>query len=334
MKFNLLGKSTTRYRGTARDPPIIQRFERSSRRQRPPTLDEAIAAQDARRAAAIMENYQSDMDDSYSNSESSSEEASSDSDTSDSDFSGIETTITTASGRRVQRPQRIDGNMPEEGRRREARRQIRIADNVESSAAELKLPEEDDMEAPGPSTSESFTKRPPRPRQKKESFLDSFPDWMRMTEPRRFPYIAQLGDHVVYFRQGHESYLERVEALNLYPISSKMRPKPSLAAEEFGIVEEVRYVRKPYRLTVVRLAQTDGEGQRTGASWTTSKQFRFHDLANVPDFIILKEHYDASVAQNVQEGDRIESILDGQWWTGTVNRKEPKSEEFPRCDIS
>ncbi|EYC02604.1 hypothetical protein Y032_0099g3203 [Ancylostoma ceylanicum] len=333
-------KIAARYRGTGREPPLTRRMERSYRRQRPPTLEEAIAAQDARRAAAEMENYHSDMDDSYSNSESSSDDGSSDSDTSDSDFSvgsdggqreekvqKTEAAVTTSSGRRVQRPQRADGAMPEEGQRRETRRRVRIADD-DSSAAEMRSPDtgDDDIDVPGPSTSDATqVKKPSRPRQKKESFLDSFPEWMRMTEPRRFPYIAQLGDHVVYFRQGHESYLERVEALNLYPISSKMRPKPSLGAEEFGIVDDVRYVRKPYRLTVVRLAQTDGDGQRTGASWTV----KFHDLANVPDFIILKQHYDASVAQNVQEGDRIEAILDGQWWTGTVNRKEPKSEEFP-----
>lgn len=29
-----------------------------------------------------------------------------------------------------------------------------------------------------------------------------FPRWMRLTQPLRFPYIAQIGDEVVYFRQG------------------------------------------------------------------------------------------------------------------------------------
>ncbi|VDM59334.1 unnamed protein product [Angiostrongylus costaricensis] len=133
-------------------------------------------------------------------------------------------------------------------------------------------------------------------------------------------------------------YLERVEAIGLYPVSTKMRPslylRPSLGAEEFCIVDEVRYVRKPYRLTVVRLSQTDRDGQRTGISWNVkfavyTLVILFHDLANVPDFIILKQHYDTSVQQNVQEGDRIEAILDGQWWTGTVNRKEPSAEDFP-----
>uniref|UniRef100_A0A7I4XXM5 Bromo domain-containing protein n=1 Tax=Haemonchus contortus TaxID=6289 RepID=A0A7I4XXM5_HAECO len=346
-------KAATRYRGSGSAAAQLAGREGSTnRRRRPPTLEEAIAAQDARRAAAEMENYQSDMDDSYSNSESSSNDGSSDSDTSDSDYAvrarnrnqdrdeeqedeeeEEEITppeVTTSSGRRVQRPQRRDGAKHKNARAKEPRRRVRIAETEDSSATEMRSPEveEDETDATDiPSVSDAAVpvKKPSRQRKKKESFLDSFPDWMRMTEPRRFPFVAQLGDHVVYFRQGHEMYLERVEATNLYPISSKMRPKPSLGAEEFCIIDEVRYVRKPYRLTVVRLSQTDREGQRTGVSWSV----KFHDLANVPDFIILKQHYDLSIAQNVQEGDRIEAILDGQWWTGTVDRKEPKSEEFP-----
>ncbi|KAK6730810.1 hypothetical protein RB195_007338 [Necator americanus] len=332
-------KNGARCRGMVRGPPLTRRCETSYRRQRPPTLDEAIAAQDARRAAAEMENYQSDMDDSYSNSKSSdSDGCSSGSDTSDSDFSvgsvecsgehqeeetQTEAMTMTSSGRRVQRPQRTEGTQSEEGKRREPRRRVRTAANddyltTDPSSTEMELA----MDGFDPSTLDvAYFKKPPRRRQKKDAFLDSFPEWMRMTEPRRFPYIAQLGDHVVYFRQGHELYLERVEALDLFSISTKMRPN----AEEFGIVDEVRYVRRPYRLTVVRIAQTDSNGQRTGVSWTV----KFHDLTNVPDFIILKQHYDESVAQNVQEGDRIEAILDGQWWTGTVNKKEPVSEEFP-----
>lgn len=328
------------YRGCGSNPSQSTRRQGGSyRRQRPPTLQEAIAAQDARRAAAEMENYLSDLDDNYSNSESSSNEGSSEY-TSDSDFSvrcsnrnqdrdQWETVVTTSSGRRVQRPQRADSAKREGIRMRETRRRVRTADNGDVSIAEIRPVEMDEdgtgMAASLTSDSTSHTKKQSRQKPKKESFLDSFPEWMRISEPRRFPFIAQLGDHVVYFRQGHEMYLERVEAIGLYPISTKFRPKPSLGAEEFCFVDEVRYVRKPYRLTVVRLSQTDRDGQRTGMSWNV----KFHDLANVPDFIILKQHYDTSVAQNVQEGDRIEAILDGQWWTGTVNRKEPKSEDFP-----
>lgn len=193
---------------------------------------------------------------------------------------------------------------------------------------------------------------------------------MRMTEPRRFPFVAQLGDHVVYFRQGHEMYLERVEATNLYPISSKMRPKSvdvskaqscDLHATQAFHNSDHPWVRKSSVLSTrwgmcashIALQQCVFPRQIAKANvrvfrgvWSTFcfplfeikrgikiPYFRFHDLANVPDFIILKQHYDLSIAQNVQEGDRIEAILDGQWWTGTVDRKEPKSEEFPRLCV-
>ncbi|ETN81052.1 hypothetical protein NECAME_08754, partial [Necator americanus] len=123
----------------------------------------------------------------------------------------------TSSGRRVQRPQRTEGTHSEEGKRREPRRRVRTAANddyltTDPSSTEMELA----MDGFDPSTLDvAYFKKPPRRRQKKDAFLDSFPEWMRMTEPRRFPYIAQLGDHVVYFRQGHELYLERVEALDL-----------------------------------------------------------------------------------------------------------------------
>ncbi|VDP22747.1 unnamed protein product [Onchocerca flexuosa] len=91
-----------------------------------------------------------------------------------------------------------------------------------------------------------------------------FPRWMRLTQPLRFPYIAQIGDEVVYFRQGHEFYLHAVETKGLYHVTHRLRPLAQLNAEEFCIVEEIRYLRKPYRLTAVKLAQTNAAGIRTG----------------------------------------------------------------------
>lgn len=55
--------------------------------------------------------------------------------------------------------------------------------------------------------------------------LATFPYSMQIVKPTRFPYVAQLGDKVVYCKQGHLTYLARVEQLNLYPISTKMRPQ-------------------------------------------------------------------------------------------------------------
>ncbi|VDK67744.1 unnamed protein product, partial [Gongylonema pulchrum] len=65
-----------------------------------------------------------------------------------------------------------------------------------------------------------------------------FPRWMRLTQPLRFPYVAQLEDEVVYFRQGHEFYLNAVETRGLYYVTPRLRPLAHLNAEEFCIVEE------------------------------------------------------------------------------------------------
>ncbi|KAK6107108.1 WD domain G-beta repeat family protein [Brugia pahangi] len=156
-----------------------------------------------------------------------------------------------------------------------------------------------------------------------------FPRWMRLTQPLRFPYIAQIGDEVVYFRQGHEFYLHAVETRDLYHVTHRLKPLAQLNAEEFCIVEEIRYLRKPYRLTAVKLAQTNVAGVRTGLIFSV----KFHDMENVPDFIILRHLYDESVARRYQPGTRIEIILDNHWWTGTIDKKEVHDEEnYPRSN--
>ncbi|VDK43871.1 unnamed protein product [Anisakis simplex] len=156
-----------------------------------------------------------------------------------------------------------------------------------------------------------------------------FPTWMRLVQPMKFPYIAQLDDEVVYFRQGHELYLQSVEQHNLYTVTPRMQPLAELDAEEFCVVDEVKYVRRPFRLTMVRLARIDDNGVRTGLVFSV----RYHDMENVPDFIILRHLYNESVSRRYQLGDRIETILDNHWWTGTVDKKEAHDEEsYPRSN--
>jgi hypothetical protein len=103
---------------------------------------------------------------------------------------------------------------------------------------------------------------------KSRTDLDSFPDWMLSSEVRKFPYIAQIGDRVVYFRQGHDNYVSAVENSHLYVVSAKCRPRNELDAEEFAIVDDIKYTLHPYRLICVKLAQTDDRDRRTGYTFT------------------------------------------------------------------
>lgn len=44
------------------------------------------------------------------------------------------------------------------------------------------------------------------------------PDWLTDVVPRKQPYFPQMGDEVMYFRQGHEFYVKEVVRRKVYPI--------------------------------------------------------------------------------------------------------------------
>lgn len=44
------------------------------------------------------------------------------------------------------------------------------------------------------------------------------PEWLTDTIPRKAPYVAQMGDEVIYFRQGHELYLQAVKRQKTYDV--------------------------------------------------------------------------------------------------------------------
>lgn len=45
------------------------------------------------------------------------------------------------------------------------------------------------------------------------------PDWLTDTKPRKTPYVPQMGDEVMYFRQGHSLYLQAVKRHNAYNVN-------------------------------------------------------------------------------------------------------------------
>lgn len=50
------------------------------------------------------------------------------------------------------------------------------------------------------------------------------PDWLTSTVPRKSPYVPQIGDDVVYFRQGHELYVRAVKEKNIYELDESTLP--------------------------------------------------------------------------------------------------------------
>lgn len=45
------------------------------------------------------------------------------------------------------------------------------------------------------------------------------PEWLTDVIPRKTPYVPQMGDEVMYFRQGHELYLQAVHRKRVYDIN-------------------------------------------------------------------------------------------------------------------
>ena len=48
------------------------------------------------------------------------------------------------------------------------------------------------------------------------------PEWLTGTIPRKTPYVPQMGDELMYFRQGHELYLQAVEKHKSYKLGSNI----------------------------------------------------------------------------------------------------------------
>ena len=52
-------------------------------------------------------------------------------------------------------------------------------------------------------------------------------------------------------------------------------------------------------------------------------------MDNVLDFIILKQVYNDSLKRQWSSGDQIQSLIDDQYWSGTILKQSPFSEDTP-----
>lgn len=49
-------------------------------------------------------------------------------------------------------------------------------------------------------------------------------EWLSEVIPRKAPYYPQMGDDIVYFRQGHKRYLDAVKAKKIYDVNRSLEP--------------------------------------------------------------------------------------------------------------
>ncbi|KAK4883678.1 hypothetical protein RN001_006997 [Aquatica leii] len=153
------------------------------------------------------------------------------------------------------------------------------------------------------------------------------PEWLSETMPCKAPYFPQMGDEIVYFIQGHQMYVEAVRAKNVYDVNPKDLPwsKIQLKEHEFVKVVGIKYEIRPPRLCCLKLALLDTEGRLTGSIFT----IKYHDMADVLDFLVLKQTYDVTTSRTWEAGDRFRCMIDDCWWMGEVVSKSAISADYP-----
>ncbi|XP_068930949.1 bromodomain and WD repeat-containing protein 1 isoform X2 [Petaurus breviceps papuanus] len=154
------------------------------------------------------------------------------------------------------------------------------------------------------------------------------PVWITDTTLRKSPFVPQMGDEVIYFRQGHEAYVEAVRRNNIYELNPNKEPwkKMDLRDQELVKIVGMRYEVGPPTLCCLKLAFID---PATGKLLDKSFSLKYHDMPDVIDFLVLRQFYDEARQRNWQARDRFRSIIDDAWWFGTVLSQEPFQPQYP-----
>ncbi|XP_061637817.1 bromodomain and WD repeat-containing protein 3 isoform X1 [Phyllopteryx taeniolatus] len=227
--------------------------------------------------------------------------------------------------------------------RKRVRRQLSSSEEEEEDneqeeeKAQQQQPQSDEEEKTGTKgkdkAKKSKNKSPRRPkvrpsinREVSNEFRPSL--WITDVIPRKSPFVPQMGDEVIYFRQGHEAYVEAVRRNDLYPINLDKQPwkKMELRDQEFVKITGIKYEVCPPTLCCLKLTLIDhGTGKITDKSFSV----KYHDMPDVIDFLVLRQSYDEALRRNWQPGDRFRSVIDDAWWFGIIVCQEPYQPEYP-----
>ncbi|XP_053730106.1 bromodomain and WD repeat-containing protein 3 isoform X1 [Synchiropus splendidus] len=222
--------------------------------------------------------------------------------------------------------------------RKRVRRQLSSSEEEEEeNEEEEEKPQSDEEEKPETKgkakAKKSKVKSPRRPkprpsinREVSNEFRPSI--WITDVIPRKSPFVPQMGDEVIYFRQGHEAYVEAVRRNEVYPINLEKQPwrKMVLRDQEFVKITGIKYEVCPPTLCCLKLSLIDhGTGKITDKSFSV----KYHDMPDVIDFLVLRQSYDEAMRRNWQPNDRFRSVIDDAWWFGTIICQEPYQPDYP-----
>lgn len=142
------------------------------------------------------------------------------------------------------------------------------------------------------------------------------PEWLTEVMPKRAPYFPQVHDELIYFKKGHGLYIEAVRNTKAYPLPNKipLLNNRNIRDEQLVKVTDISYEIKPPTISIIELVALDDAGAETDERHAIT----YHDMKNVIDFLVPRMFYEQALRLNWKPTDRFRSIIDNQWWFGTV----------------
>ncbi|XP_054271446.1 bromodomain and WD repeat-containing protein 3-like isoform X1 [Macrosteles quadrilineatus] len=143
-------------------------------------------------------------------------------------------------------------------------------------------------------------------------------EWLSAVIPKKFPYYPQMGDEVMFFKEGYQLYLDAVLHRKIYqPTPAQLHPwgKINIKEPELVKVVGIRYEVRPPHLCCLRLGVMKPNGQLTGEYF----HIKYHDIPDVIDFFVLRQTYDTALDRRWEIGDRFRSMIDDHWWWGRID---------------
>ncbi|KAJ2611133.1 hypothetical protein H4S08_003298 [Coemansia sp. RSA 1365] len=144
-------------------------------------------------------------------------------------------------------------------------------------------------------------------------------DWILATKPSTVPYRPQIGDIIVYFKEGHSDFWNSPS--RCMKLSEKLLPYvavPSLPVAVYGKVVGLQYSVGPPAFCTVKIQmlqhqtvdELDLEDPNKHELTRRFIQVQYHDCDGVPDFMVLYSRYRASLRQSLQTGDTVSVLFD------------------------
>ncbi|CAA6673220.1 unnamed protein product [Spirodela intermedia] len=156
--------------------------------------------------------------------------------------------------------------------------------------------------------------------------------WLLLSEHEEgYRYIPQLGDEVIYLRQGHEEYLRASHAQEVGPWKLVKGQPEGGGAVQSGCVDYSALPGSGESCCKLTLEFADP----SCCAYQKAFKLTLPELVAFPDFLVERRRYEVAMERNWTHRDkcqvwwRNEGGDGGSWWEGRVVAVKPKSPDFP-----